>query len=469
MKNECLGLLQQNIASLQAEGRYEETIEACNELLQRGKELNDYKSVLTAHINHATSYYCIGDIKEAFSSIEAHEDLCNKYGDEEDILNSFNVMFLLYDYNNDFVNAKVVLEKVIKLGGKLNKFNIVSNAYSNYSHICIAEKNYVEAIEKAEMGLEMAKLHEPATPILELRAKLKLAKAYIQLEKFDSSKYLIEEMMKDPVLDLFLREKAQCQDLHGRWYMKKKKYREAFKSFTIAKELVESYNDVHSLKIIQEKRSELCELMNDIPLGYTVQKEYITLLQEISFRETSIIALKLDVKHKLASIEKKANTDYLSGLYNRQYIENTTNEWLKEASSIKQSIICIVFDIDNFKAINDEYGHLFGDEVIIQVSKACSNIIRKKDLIGRFGGDEFVIILKGISLEDGVRKAKQLLEVIGNSRIEKAGKTVSITASMGITDNVGFSIMDFKELFNLADIKLFEAKRKGKNQICVVN
>ena len=111
--------------------------------------------------------------------------------------------------------------------------------------------------------------------------------------------------------------------------------------------------------------------MNDIPLGYVVQKEYITLLNEISDREIAMLAQKLEIKHSIATIEKKANTDYLTGLYNRSFIENTTNEWLKQASIKNESIVCIAFDIDNFKSINDEYGHLFGDEVIKQVSSVC--------------------------------------------------------------------------------------------------
>jgi len=60
-----------------------------------------------------------------------------------------------------------------------------------------------------------------------------------------------------------------------------------------------------------------------------------------------------------------------------------------------------VFDIDGFKFINDNYGHLFGDKLIKQVGKTCSNVIRETDLIGRFGGDEFVIILKELSMENG--------------------------------------------------------------------
>ncbi|WP_186670734.1 GGDEF domain-containing protein [Sporosarcina sp. BP05] len=469
MDKDDLLLLQKKVTALRAEGKYIETIEACFHLLDCGLKVNDFKSILTAHINSAASYYCIGEIEEAFISIDKYEEICMINGDETDKLNSYNILFLLYDYTKEFKKAKKTLEKSIDLGRELKRYNIVSNGYSNYSHISLIENDYAKALEMAKLGLEMAGLHVPESPILKLRVKLNIASAYIGLGDFVTSGSLINEMIHNPILELFGREKSQCYVLQGRWYAKQNLTRNAFESLSIAKELVESYNDVYLLKEIQEERCELCELMNDVSLGYVVQKEYITLLNEISEREIAMLAQRLEVKHNIATIERKSNTDYLTGLYNRSFIEETTNEWLKQASIKNESIVCIAFDIDNFKSINDEYGHLFGDEVIKQVSSACLSSIRKIDLIGRFGGDEFVILLKDFSLEDGKLKAEQLLEIIRDIKLFKDGNTISVTASIGVSTNADCTIMHFNELFNFADIKLYEAKQNGKNRICVLN
>ncbi|MEB2298930.1 GGDEF domain-containing protein [Lysinibacillus xylanilyticus] len=430
-------------------------------------KLNDHKSILTAHINNAASFYCIGDIEEAFNSIDSYHEVCNKYGDEADWVNLYNILFLLYEFNKDNEKAKETLSKSIKLAKKLKKYNIVSNGYSNLSHVYIAEGNYVNALEMAKLGLEMAKLHKPETPILEVRVKLNLAKSYIGLEDLDASKSLIDEIIKAPFLDSFIREKSQCYDLQGTWYTKKKLYLEAYESFTYAKHLVEGYNDVNLLKTIQEKRCELCELLNDVHLGYIVQKEYIALLKEISDRKLSLAALKLDIKHSISAIEAKANVDYLTGIYNRNYLETTVNDWLEQASIKNETIICLALDIDNFKAINDEFGHLFGDEVIKQVSKSCSSILRENELIGRYGGDEFIVILKGVSLEVGKEKAKQIEENIRNLKITKDEKSITIQVSIGAADNSGGKVSSFQDLFHFADIALYKAKKGGKNQICV--
>ncbi len=468
MIKENLRLLQQKVTLLRSEGKYKETIESSYYLLKCGIESNDYKSILTAHINNAASYYCIGDIEEALKSIDAYDKVCSKHGDDVDKLNLYNTLFILYEYNNDYYKAKQTLEKSIELGKILEKYNIVSNGYSNYSHILINESNYKEALEMGKIGLDMAKLHKPSSAILEIRVKLNIILAHIRLKNFEVSGLLIDQIINDPTLDSFIREKAQCHMLQGEWYSNQNLYTKAFESLTYAKELVESYGDLYLLKEIQEKRCKLCELMNDIPQGYLAQREYIELLNLINKKELAITALKFDIKHNISAIERKANTDYLTGLYNRSYLETTTTDWLNKASMKKESIACIVFDIDDFKGINDEYGHLLGDEVIKQISKSCLSIIREEDLIGRYGGDEFVIVLRGSSLEDGKEVAERLKNKLKNLNIKNCGKIIPIKISIGVADNLNGSILSFNDLFHIADMRLYKAKQNGKDQICAL-
>ena len=467
MEKQDLKLLQQKVTLLRAEGKYKDTIEAGYELLELGMELNDHKSVLTAYVNNAASFYCIGDIEEAFNSIDHYTEVCTKQGDDLDWINLYNVSFLLYEINKEYIKAKETLAKSIQLAEKLEKYNIVSNGYSNLSHVYMAEENYEKALEMARLGLEMAKLHRPESFILEFRVKLNLAKSYIGLEDLEASKSLIDEMIDDPLLETFQREKAQCYDLQGAWYIKNKLYTEAYESYTYAKNIVAEYNDVNLLKTIQEERCKLCEIMNDVQLGYIVQKEYIALLNEISEREIALAALKLDIKHSISAIKAKANIDYLTGVYNRSYLEEMANEWLEQASINNETIHCLALDIDNFKGINDGFGHLFGDEAIKHVSKACSRNLQDNELIGRYGGDEFVVILKGASLEESLIKAKQINESIGNLQINHGEKAVTIQVSIGMANNLGGKIISFEDLFHSADMALYKAKQSGKNQICV--
>lgn len=465
MSIEDLKILQQKVTLLRSEGKYKETIESCYSLLELGSESKDYKSILTAYINIAASYYCLGDIEEALKSIELYAKICDEYGDDLDKLNLYNTMFVLYEYNKDYKKAKQTLEESIELGKRLKQYNIVSNGYSNLSHLLMSESNFIEALKMGEIGLEMAKLHKPESIILEIRVKLNIASAYIGLKDFETSSSLIDQLINEEILESFKREKVQCYILQGEWYENQGKYIDAFKSLTYAKELVETYDDLYLLREIQEKRCNLCELMDDIQQGYIVQREYIKLLNTISERELEITALKLDIKHNISAIQKRANTDFLSGLYNRSYLEKTTDEWLSLASRQKENIACIVFDIDDFKGINDRFGHLLGDKVIQQISKACSSIIRDEDLIGRYGGDEFVIVLRGSSIEDGIEIAERIRGELSRLNIMVQGKNIVIKVSIGVADNLCGTVTTFNDLFHLADMNLYRAKENGKNQI----
>lgn len=469
MEKEGLVSLQRNVLKLRVEGKYEETIEACFQLMEAGLAANDPKSILTAHINNAASFYCIGAIEEAFHSIDAYLEYCSEHGDEDDRLNGHNVLFLLHEYNKDYEKAKDTLERAIELGKTLRHYNIVSNAYSNYSMILVNEQKFEDALAMAEKGLAMAKLHEPRTPILEFRVKLNIANALIGLDRLETAEQLIKEMINDPLLDSFIREKTQVHDLQGRFLMKKKMYPEALQAYDIAKELAESYKDTNLLKGILEKRCSLCELIGDVQRGYKAQRAYIELLSDLRQHEATMTAVKIGVKHRIATIERRANTDFLTGLYNRSYMETTADKWLAKAGHTGESIVCIAFDLDNLKSLNDAYGHLFGDKVIKEIGQECARLIRSGDLIGRFGGDEFAIILRGLSLEEAQHKAENLLEAVRSIKIEKDGIYISLTASVGLADNAGGTIRTFTELFHQADVALYQAKEAGKNRICTVS
>ncbi|MCM3743989.1 diguanylate cyclase [Sporosarcina luteola] len=469
MEKENLISLQQNVLKLRVEGKYEETIEACFQLLEAGLAANDPKSILTAHINNAASFYSIGAIEEAFHSIDAHLDYSTDNGDDADRLNGYNVLFLLHEYTKDYEKAKGTLEKAIELGKNLGHFNIVSNAYSNYSDLLADENNFESALSMAKTGLEMAKLHEPRTPILEFRVKLNIANALIGLEELKDAEQLVTEMINDPLLESFIREKTQVHDLYGRFLLKKKKYREALQAYDTAKELAESYNDRNLLKGILEKRCKLCDLMDDVQRGYKAQQEYINLLSDLRQYEVAMAAVKIGVKHRYSTIERRANTDFLTGLYNRSYTETTTNKWLAEAAHTGESIVCIAFDLDNLKSLNDTYGHIFGDKIIKEIGQQCARQIRSDDLMGRFGGDEFAIILRNLTLEAAQQKAENLLEAVRSIKIEKDGIYISLTASVGIADNANGTIQTFTELFHQADVALYQAKEGGKNRICITS
>nr|WP_249316887.1 GGDEF domain-containing protein [Bacillus sp. FJAT-50079] len=150
-------------------------------------------------------------------------------------------------------------------------------------------------------------------------------------------------------------------------------------------------------------------------------------------------------------------TDQLTQLYARNYLD----EAIKRSMKIDQEGTFILVDLDDFKAVNDTYGHQIGDEVLIQVAESIRKHLRSTDIGARWGGEELAIYLPGVSLEDGIAVARRLREYVPKETSPK------VTISCGISSWKYEQEDEVKNLFNRADTALYEAKRGGKNQIAI--
>jgi diguanylate cyclase (GGDEF)-like protein len=125
-----------------------------------------------------------------------------------------------------------------------------------------------------------------------------------------------------------------------------------------------------------------------------------------------------------------------------------------------------MLDIDHFKRVNDTYGHRIGDEVIRSVVASCRSSIREIDFLGRYGGEEFMILAQEVDDQMALLLAERLRESIENMRIMTDKGEVSVTVSFGIAA-IQEDIVDVTALINRADAALYEAKRAGRNRVAV--
>lgn len=171
---------------------------------------------------------------------------------------------------------------------------------------------------------------------------------------------------------------------------------------------------------------------------------------------------KIRSNEKKKQLEDKADTDLLTGLNNKLATERKIKEYMSQNPQ-SQSMMFMV-DVDNFKKINDTMGHAFGDEVLRSLGQQIGGIFRASDIIGRIGGDEFMIFLKDIPDADAVRKEAKKVENFFRSF--QAGEYVKYAA----TASIGVAIYpqeggDFETLYKAADQGVYKAKKRGKNQL----
>ena len=177
-------------------------------------------------------------------------------------------------------------------------------------------------------------------------------------------------------------------------------------------------------------------------------------------------APSIEAKILMEALQESAFRDGLTGLYNRKFLEEHTKKLIPQAKRQNYNIAVLLLDMDHFKAVNDEYGHDIGDKVLKELSRILTETVRESDIVIRYGGEEFMVLLVNIvSVEAAMDVANKIRIKVSENEIDvyagsKLRKTISIGLSMFPQDST-----NLESVIKNADIALYEAKNKGRNQV----
>ena len=172
-------------------------------------------------------------------------------------------------------------------------------------------------------------------------------------------------------------------------------------------------------------------------------------------------------KKLLDKLQLLAAHDNLTGVFNRRHFFWLVEQEITRCNRYGGSFSLMIFDLDSFKNVNDAYGHLAGDIVLKKVASTCLEELRTTDSVGRFGGEEFVILMPETDLEKGRQLAERLRSIIEDLTFEGLPDDVRITASFGLVSNFNHDSVSLERLLREADHALYQAKNTGRNRICV--
>lgn len=165
-------------------------------------------------------------------------------------------------------------------------------------------------------------------------------------------------------------------------------------------------------------------------------------------------------------LARLGRTDGLTGLYNRRAWEELLSAEYKRSDRTGMKSVLVMFDIDHFKRVNDTYGHQAGDEVIRRVAETLHEVKREADIAGRYGGEEFGVILVDTDIVGGTRFAERLREAIERKPVDYAGQTIAFTISLGLSE-YGHAPSGYVEWLEQSDQALYHAKGNGRNRASV--
>jgi diguanylate cyclase len=180
--------------------------------------------------------------------------------------------------------------------------------------------------------------------------------------------------------------------------------------------------------------------------------------------DTAVNKIAQQQAHK--QLQELSRIDHLTGLYNRGFWESRLIQEFKRFDRYQLNSTLVMFDIDHFKKVNDTYGHTVGDDVIREVSRALRSQLRDLDIAGRYGGEEFGVILTGTTAEGAAVFAERLRNTIENLVVHSEGQEVKFTISLGI-NQLDESTPDHRAWIEKADQALYQSKEGGRNRYTI--
>ena len=174
-----------------------------------------------------------------------------------------------------------------------------------------------------------------------------------------------------------------------------------------------------------------------------------------------------ELEEMLHRVEYMAMTDSLTGLFNRRRFNDVLKREFATTWRYHNQLTCVMIDIDWFKNINDKYGHPAGDEVLKVVASLLNDSLREVDIVSRYGGEEFALLLPHTSKAQAMIAAERIMTSMRKARVETDEGVISFTVSMGLASVDDVQTNEADDLIRLADRALYEAKRLGRDQIVI--
>lgn len=229
---------------------------------------------------------------------------------------------------------------------------------------------------------------------------------------------------------------------------------------TLNQDNEDSMKQIRSFSQLEQK---INRLQKEKAICLRAKESLLRSVQELSEHLHQEIALRTVLENKNKELTDLSNTDSLTSLYNHRFMMERSQEMFRQSKRYGTPLSCVMVDIDHFKSVNDTYGHQFGDAVLRGISRILQERTRSSDLCGRYGGEEFIILMAR-SIGESMEYVSRLHQIIGEETFTDATQRVRVTVSIGLAEYQG-ELNTSHELIQRADQALYRAKQGGRNLI----
>lgn len=437
------------------------------------------------------SLYYLGDtqyeLKNYESALDFYQRAKSTFSEQSKVSQALSRLAIAQMINvvGDKVEALVLIDEVIELNKQQQNLPSLAFAYLLKSYF-IQKQRPEEALTYIAQSVALRE---------KLGVGVDIANAYVHYANVLSNNNKLDKALVYALKAVDLTEKSE--DLSGKWdaynvYAKllneKQQYKEAFEYMSKAERtlLKKARLDITSeaarlsiqfdvrqqqlqnqfveqQKMVLEERNALLEsqvmLQTDIQKtqGWVLILLGLLLLFSLLF---ILLIYRLYFKTKLL-----ASRDALTGLLNRRSILAIAHREFESSMRHQFGFSVLMLDIDNFKFINDNYGHEVGDITLKQTATTCLELLRKTDYLGRIGGEEFLFVLPHTQQTEALNLAERIRQAIKDAFMQQQGPVNEVTVSIGVSEKTGFEPTTLDEIIHQADKALYEAKNSGRNRV----
>ncbi|MAT41705.1 MAG: hypothetical protein CL609_05135 [Anaerolineaceae bacterium] len=436
------------------------------------------------------SYVQLGDNTKALEYLNKALSLARKTEDRENEAYVLNALAFALDNNNKSDEAIKTYQQALEIYCNQHNMDsqatVLNNLSLSYTHAGQAE-NALEAAQQSAKIVEMMGLEE-----LKVSLFGTFGEAYLALNDLENAGLYFQKALTMATEINFVYDKIINQLFLSKVLIKRELYEEAQENLEscltscsavgISKEKYECYEQLsllHEKKGDFEKALEYHKEFHACKIQHSKQEfnlffDNMKLINELenAKKDAEINRLRIAMlqseitQNKLIqnTLEEQAVRDSLTNLHNRRYFLSTGEEVLSEHKKNGRSISIIILDLDHFKNVNDTHGHSVGDEVLKSVADVLRSQCRSTDLISRYGGEEFIVLLPEMDQENAFLMAERFRTSIEDLDIIVGSLQIKITASFGIVSFLKGSNVTLELLINRADQALYLAKDAGRNQ-----
>ncbi len=432
-------------------GNFYEALNQFMITLEIFKEIGD-RSWEAATLNNIGFQYCNMEnydwsLKYLSMSLEILKTLDN-ISLEADVYETFcNVYYAkgVYDESLDYgLNSLALYQELEDQHGESEVLNSLGDTY--------------RALNQPEKALEC--YHRAFMLAQRIGHDHEQIEALLRLGEYHTSISSIEKAQENLNLALQLAEKLeinrsiyQCHAALMRLYRSTGDYEHALMHF-------EKFYEFHQ-RVFDESQTNRIQSLEIMHQVETARKD-----AEIYRLKNVALQKEIDERKKAQeALRRLAITDPLTRLYNRRYFYEVAEKEFKLAKSYKPQISLILVDVDHFKGVNDRYGHIVGDKVLMQLAEIIQESVRKIDIVARYGGEEFVIMLPDTDIEQAALAAERLCKTVARQSFDIDGYHIDLGVSVGVAYFNGQMGMDIETLLNHADHSMYMAKQAGGNRV----